>query len=52
MNSEALSVPEKFAETQSERARRYMSSAMCEIRDPEEWMVYSHGQSSSSETEP
>jgi hypothetical protein len=41
-------------ETQSERARRYISSEMCEVSDPEEWMVYHHGQSdddnSSSET--
>ena len=41
-------------ETESERARRYMSSEMCEVSDPEEWMVYHHGQSdddiSNSET--
>ena len=30
-------------ETQSERMRRYLSSEMCEISDPEEWMVYHHG---------
>jgi hypothetical protein len=38
-------------ETQSERGRRYMSSAMCEVSDPEEWMVYRHGQSSESDTD-
>ena len=26
-------------ETQSERGRRYMASEMCEVSDPEEWMV-------------
>ena len=30
-------------ETQSERMRRYLSSEMCEISDPEGWMVYHHG---------
>ena len=42
-------------EIQSERGRRYMASEMCEVSDPEEWMVYHHGQSStssSSEPEP
>ena len=39
-------------ETQSERGRRYMASEMCEVSDPEEWMVYHHGQSSTSSSEP
>ena len=42
-------------EIQSERGRRYMASEMCEVSDPEESMVYHHGQSStssSSEPEP
>ena len=32
-------------ETQSEKMRRYLSSEMCEVSDPEEWMVYHHGNS-------
>ena len=45
MEEEDGSDSDEEMETRSERARRYLSSEMCEVSDPEEWMVYHHGMS-------
>ena len=37
-------------ETENERMRRYQNAEMCEVSDPENWVVYRHGQSE-TETE-
>ena len=42
MEEENQSDSDVEMETRSERARRYLSSEMCEVSDREEWMVY-HG---------
>ena len=38
--------------TESQRRMRYMKSEMCECSDPEEWMVYHHGDGESDESTP
>ena len=39
---------DEMMETDSQRRLRYLNSEMCECSDPEEWMVYHHGESESS----
>ena len=48
---EETSESDAAMETQSERARRYGSSELCEVSDPDEWMLYHHGPSDSEDSE-
>ena len=48
---EETSESDAAMETQSERARRYGSSELCEVSDPDEWMLYHHGPSDSEESD-
>ena len=38
---------DEMMETDSQRRLRYLNSEMCECSDPEEWMVYHHGDADS-----
>ena len=38
-------------EIASERARRHGNSELCEVSDPEEWMLYHHGPSNGDNSE-
>ena len=48
---EETSESDAAMETQSERARRYGSSELCEVSDPDEWMLYHHGPSDSEDSD-
>jgi len=45
---ESQSDSDEMMETESQRRLRCFNSEMCERSDPEEWMVYHHGESESS----
>jgi hypothetical protein len=37
-------------ETENQSPLRYLNTEMCECSDPEEWMVYHHGDADSNST--
>ena len=47
---ESQSDSDEMMETESQRRLRYLNSEMCECSDPEEWMVYHHGDADSDST--
>ena len=42
---------DEMMETESQRAFRYGNSELCEVSDPETWMVMHHGSGETSEFE-
>ena len=42
---------DEMMETESQRAFRYGNSELCEVSDPETWMVMHHGNVETSESE-
>ena len=42
---------DEMMETESQRAFRYGNSELCEVSDPEAWMVMHHGSGETSESE-
>ena len=48
---EETSESDAAMETASERTRRYGNSELCEVSDPDEWMLYHHGPSDSESSD-